>query len=268
MALINIQALANTLEDTRKTLLEATNGDGIVSRNDFNRLLEETQDPLKKRFLELFYRFIIKLEDRSGVRVTEAVIDKGIAFVQEQIMPHFEIKELFSETTNQAIAQTHESAFPLAMELIRYTADNAQLNPKQVSEKIEPLTEGLYFDDYGSEAAIGIQAFFVEHPATTLTPESFAQAMGLDPNTPKGKIERFDPADRVLLTFVEQHIGTGRANQAKTIVDLMKDNLTQLTIIVVGQDNHPDLESNHPVYVVGIGEEGDLAGFDSFVVWT
>lgn len=268
MALIQLKDLTNTLEETRESLLSAAGGDGIVSRADFRTLLRNTNDPLQKRFLELFYSFLIKLEDRPRMRVTAEVIDRGIAFIREQIVPQFEIKDSFTQNTNLEIAETHGSSFPLAMELIRVTASQQSLDPKAVSERIGELSEGLFFDDYGSEAAIGIEPFFLEHPANPLTPESFQQALGVDPNTPKGVVARFDPAEGVLLTFVEQHFRTEGADDARSLVELMQSNLKDHTIIVMGEDNHPDLESNHPVYVVGIGENGDVAGFQSVVVWT
>jgi len=268
MPQVTIIDLERTLNDTRSTLLSAADGDGIVSRADLKRLLQQTEDPLKRRFLEFFYGFLIKLENRPRMRVTEKVIDSGIAFIQDQIIPNFEVKESFSEGTNQTIAQINESAFPMAMELIRVTATELVLSPRELSERIAPLTEGLFFDDYGSEAAIGIEPFFLAHPGKLLSPESFVQALGVDPNTPKGKVARFEPADRVLLTFVEQHLRSGTADQARTLVELMQANLSDPKIIIMGEDNHPDLESNHPVYVVGIGENGDLAGFRSVVIWT
>lgn len=268
MTLIKIIDLINTLEDTRMVLLSATDGDGIVSRADLKRLLQQTKDPMKSRFLEFFYSFLLKLENRPRMRVTEEVIDKGMAFIQEQIIPNFEIREHFTDSTNQKIAAIHEWAFPVAMTLLRIAGNNATLSPKEVSEQIASLTEGLFFDDYGSEAAMPIDSFFLEHPDPILTPDSFTTALGVDPTTPKGTVARFDPAGEVLITFVEQHLGSKLYNQARTLVDLMKENLQEHTIIVMGEDNHPDLESNHPVYVLGIGKNGDLAGFKSTVIWT
>ena len=120
----------------------------------------------------------------------------------------------------------------------------------------------------GLKPGIAIEPFFLEHPIQTLTPKSFTTALGVEPDTPAGTVERFDPADRVLLTFIDQHVYSGRADQAQAIVDLMQANLSDLKIIVMGLDNHPDLESNHPVYVVGMGHNGNLAGFESVVIWT
>ncbi len=268
MALIKITHLEKTLDTIQDTLHSAMKGDGMVSRADFRDLLNKTEDPLQKRFLEIFYSFLIKLEDRPRMRVTKEIIEKGIIFIQEQIIPHFEVKEQFTLRTNQEIAQIHPSAFPMTMELLRFTSSRITLSPLEVSEQIASLTEDLFFDDYGSEAAMNVKSFFLEHDSNVLSSNSFVQAMGLDPLTPKGKVERFDPADQVLLTFVEQHLRSGHYKQARSVVELMNTNLSDLRIIIVGEDNHPDLESNHPVYVVGIGQNGNLAGFQSIVIWT
>lgn len=268
MAPIKISDLTHTLEDARKTLLTAANQDGIVSRADLKSLLAQTEGPLQSRFLEFFYNFLLKLEDRPGTRVTKNVIDRGIAFIQEQIIPNFEIQDHFTPLTKQEIAQIHKAAFPIAMELIRATNSTLVLSPQEVSEQIAHLKEGLFFDDYGSEAAIPIEPFFVEHTEMKLSAESFVKALKLDPNTPKGTIARYESADRAFLTFVEQHLASGLAQQAQMVVDLMKTHLADHKVIIVGEDNHPDLESNHPVYVLGIGHNGNLAGFESVVIWT
>jgi hypothetical protein len=268
MALLKLSDLYNTLDKTRFNLIAAMDGDGMVSRADLKQLLAETDDPFERRFLEYFYGFLIKLEDRPRMRVTEDVIDQGIVYIREQIITNFEIRDTFTLSTNHEIAGKHEAAFPMAMELLRYAANKKTLSPKAVSEQIDELTEGLYFDDYGSEAATTMDAFFLEHPDTNITPESFTTALGLDPTTPQGKVERFDPAYRVLQSLTEQHLRSGRAEQARNLVELMTANLDNLTIIVIGEDLHPDLESTHPVFVVGTGKNGNLAGFSSAVIWT
>ncbi len=268
MALITINDLLNTLEDTRTTLLSAANGDGMVSRADLKQLLQQTEDPLRRRFLEFFYGFLFKLENKPRMRVTREVIDTGISFIQDQIIPHVEIKSSFTSHTIQKIAQISDFAYPLAMELIRYTAENVILSPQEVSEQIAPLTEGLVFDDYGSEAAIPIETFFLEHPVSLLTPDSFTKALGLAPDTMESEISRFDPAERVLLSFIDYHVALGLGDRARSVVELMQENLRDFTVIIRGEDFNPVFESNHPVYVVGMGLDGDLAGFSSFVVWT
>ena len=268
MALVTINDLTHTLQSTRATLLAATTGDGIVSRADHERLLEETEDPVERQFLEFFYGFLIELEDRPRMRVTDDVIDRGIAFIQEQIIPNFEIQTSFLSPTKEKIAQVHEMALPMATELIRMTAENVLLSPREVSEQMESFTEGLLFDDFGSEAGIEIEPIFVEHPAGNVGPDSFVEALGLELHTPRNTVSRFESADKVLAKFLDQHIDSGNAENANALVDLMQANLSDFKIIILGEDNDPALESNHPTYVVGRGNDGNLAGFETVVIWT
>jgi len=267
MALITINALEHTLEKTCDTLLSAANGDGIVSRDDFQRLLDDTEDVMEKAFLEHFYNFLIQLEDRSGVRVTRAVIDNGAAFIKEQIMPNFEVKLRFTQQTNQKIAEINALAFPMAEELLKITNYRQTLSPREVSEQIGQYTGELFFDDFGSEAAIPIAPFFLEHSNPSLSPKSFVEALGLNPDEPKGIVSRFEAAELILQRFIDYQNDELKP-KARAVVDLMEENLSDLTAIVLGEDYTTVYESNHPVYVVGIGLNGNLAGFDSTVIWT
>ena len=269
MALVTINDLDNTLEKACDTLLSAANGDGIVSREDFQRLLDQTEDAMEQAFLAFFYDFLIQLEDRPNVRVTREVIDNGIVFIKNEIMPNFEVKLRFTEKTNQKIAQIHALAFPMADELLKITDYRQTLSPLEVSEQIAPYTYPgeLFFDDFGSEAAIPITSFFLEYSNPILSPRAFAAALGLDPDEPKGIASRYEPAGLILERFIDKH-NDALKPKARAVVELMEENLSDLTAIVLGEEYTPDYDSNHPVYVVGIGRNGNLAGFESFVVWT
>jgi len=267
MALLTINDLENALEKTCETLLAAANEDGIVSRDDFQNLLEQTEDILERAFLDHFYNFLIQLEDRSGVRVTRAVIDNGIAFIKKQIMPNFEVKLRFTQKTNQKIAQINALAFPMAEELLKITDYRQTLSPREVSEQIGEYTGELFFDDLGSEAAIPITTFFLEHSSPDLSPKSFVEALGLNPDEPKGIVSRFEAADLILQRFIDKH-DEQLAAKARAVVELIEENLSDLTVIVLGEEYTPVYESNHPVYVIGIGLNGNLAGFESTVIWT
>lgn len=267
MALITINHLENVLATTCDTLLSAANGDGIVSREDFQRLLEQTEDATEKAFLEHFYNFLIQLEDRSNVRVTQEVIDSGIAFIKKEIMPNFEVKLRFTQKTNQRIASINELAFPMAEELLKITDYRQTLSPLEVSEAIGQYTGELFFDDLGSEAAIPITPFFLEHSSPVLSPKSFVEALGLNPDEPKAIVSRYESAELILQRFIDKH-DEALKPKARGVVELMEENLSDLTAIVLGEEFTPEYESNHPVYVVGIGGNGNLAGFDAFVIWT
>ncbi len=268
MAKITLQDLWNTLEDTRATLLEAGGQDGMVSRKDFQTLIEQQPSEKHKSFLQFFYTFIRQLEDRPYMRVTAEVIERAITFIEEQIIPNFEIADQFSNQANQKIAQMHDAAYPMALNLIRITQEKKELDTFEVAEEISLYTESLFFDDFGSEAGEPIEAFYQEANIFELTEATFAEALELDPKDPKEKIVRFAPADEALLNFVAQHFRFGLADKADAIVELMNTFLTQITVIILGEDYNPEVPPQHPVFVVGIGKDGNLAGFKSQVIWT
>ena len=268
MSRITLQNLWNTLEDTRATLLDAGGKDGMVSRKDFRALIDRQDSEAHKSFLQFFYTFVRQLEDRPNMRVTAEVIERAITFIEEQIIPNFEIAEQFSNQTNQTIAQIHDAAYPMAQNLIRITKENKKLTTFEVAEEISLFTESLFFDDFGSESSEPIEAFYLEANIVELTPESFAKALELDPNNPSDKIERFADAQEPLMNFVDQHFHFGLADKAQAIVDLMGNFLTQKKVIILGEDYNPDVPPEHPVFVIGVGKDGNIAGFKSSVIWT
>ena len=275
MAALSFQSLQLQLNAVKSLLLAAGGKDGVVSRRDLKNLIERETSEELRAFLQLFYHFLIKLENRSGVRVTESVIENACKLIEEQVFPMLEIQTELTEEVRSNIVQVHPSALALTNQLFRLTG-NAQgtygssmsLSTKEVSAKIAQHTEGPFFDDFGSEASIAITAFYQEASIKHLNPGSFAEALSLKPEDPAEKVERFELADEALMNFVDMNEQFGYGNQARQIRDLMKDHLTQLSIIIIGEDGNSRVASEHPVYVVGVGVDGDLAGFRSTVVWT
>lgn len=271
MAVLSINDLRNRLAATRKTLLSATDGDGIVSRDDFERLQGQIEDQVERNFLRAFYHeFLLRFEDKSGVRVTEALIDRGIQFVEEQVLAHVSIEVNSTLRTQEEISLKHDAAFLMAQELINFTSHKVILSPQAVSEKIGGLSEGLFFDDMGSEAGIEISPFFLEHPTQEVSAESFIAALGLDPHTPQAVVSRlshFYSAELILHNFIDR-TSTNLIDQAREVIELMEENLENFKVIVLGEANLGAYDSNHPVYVFGSGKNGNLAGFESRVIWT
>ncbi len=269
MAHITFQDVLNTLEASKQKLLAAGGEDKQVSRDDLKRLLEEESSEQERAFLRLFYRFLRILEgDRPRMRVTEEVLENGTQYIQQQLLPLFEISDTFTSLTNQKLVRLKPAAYPLAMELLRTTRENTKMTTKEVAELISENTSNLFFDDFGSESSEPIEAFYLEANLEAITPETFRETLDLSLTDPKDTIARFESADKALLIFIEQHFRFGLAEQARSIVDTMKANLDQLSVIILGEDYNADVPAEHPVFVIGLGMDGDLAGFKSQVIWT
>lgn len=269
MARIQLKDLNNNLDWAKAKLLEAAEKDGIVSRQDFRDLLETLEDGSKARFLELLYQFFRKLEDdRPRMRVTREVIEHGVAFIKEEILPQFEIADFFTVVAKQDISNIHAYALPLANQLRRTAEDGKGLLAEDVANRIATFTADLFFDDFGSESSAPIEAFYQTAELEELTPTGFAESLGLDPDNPADVIASFTEADEAFMVFIDQHYRFGLAEKAIAIVDLMQANLQQAHVIILGEDYNPSVPDEHPTYVVGVGKDGGLAGFRTMVVWT
>jgi hypothetical protein len=268
MARIQLKDLYANLDWAREQLLQVAEKDGMVSRQDFRELVDQLDDTSQVRFLEMLYQFFRKLEDRPRMRVTRSVIENGVAYIRDHVLPEFEIADFFTTLAKQDIAKVHDYALPLANQLRRAAEENKGLTAEDVALRIAAYTEGLFFDDFGSESSESIEAYYQAANLTEMTPESFAAALDLDQSDPTQKITTFTEADEVFMVFIDQHFRFGTAERAIAIVDLMRANLTDLYVVILGADDQPGVSSKHPTYVVGLGKDGSMAGFTTNVVWT
>ena len=138
----------------------------------------------------------------------------------------------------------------------------------ELARQIELLTPGLFFDDCGSESSAPIAPFYAEASLEALTPESFASVLSLRAEEPADQIEQFEEATATLTNFVNNHQGSGKEEQAYQLVAMLQQNLSSLSLIILGEAGHEDLPSDHHLFIVGVGADGNLAGFHSSVRWT
>lgn len=266
MALVKINDLSQILAETRTALISSTKGDGMLSREDIKNLLEATKNPLKKQFFESFYEFLFKLDYKPRKRITEALIDRGIHFIQEEVIPYLELNIHLGPKDQESISSLHESAFPLTKALFKLTSREVLFSPEEVYEGIEELARGeLFFDEFGTEEAQPIEAFFEAYSGPSISPLAFVEALGLEPYIPENEVTYFDSADFVLKDFVDKHTQAGLSNRARAVVELMKENLRDFRVIIFGSRGYPTPRTNYPIYVVGMGVDGNLAGFSSSI---
>ena len=138
----------------------------------------------------------------------------------------------------------------------------------ELFNQIKTLSTDLFFDDLGSESSEAIEAVHIPANIIDLTPESFAQALQLNADNPQDFITRFLPAERILTRFSNQFYRADLNEKALQMVQLMQVNLQQHTLIVLGKDYDENVGAEHPVYVVGVADDGSLVGFKSKVIWT
>lgn len=112
MPRLTVQDLFTTIQKAGEDLRAAAGADGQLSRQDFNRILEDKQGN-ERALLEALYRFL-REEDRNNMRITRAVLDNGLKFIQEKIIGQYELAPsgLSTEEAN-AIKALGEDTCPL-----------------------------------------------------------------------------------------------------------------------------------------------------------
>ncbi|MFN7117741.1 MAG: nuclease A inhibitor family protein [Saprospiraceae bacterium] len=267
MPRLTVQDLLNTLHQAAQEMRAAAGSDGQLSRQDFNRIIEDKTGN-ERTLLEAFYRFL-REEDQRNMRITRDLLARGEKFIQEKIITQFELAPggLSLQETN-AIKALGEDPLALAFQLKRAASGMEYKSPVELFTQIQELTPDLFFDDLGSEGSQPLEAVHIAANVVELTPDSFAKALKLNAEDPKDAVARFVPAEEHFIKFIAQHYSFELDAKATTLVHLMKDHLRQNTVIVLGEDYHEDVPPQHPVYVVGVADDGSLIGFKSLVIWT
>lgn len=257
--------LLRTLDAAARRLMDAAGYDGRLTRPELRRLLASASGP-ERDLLLLLDRLI---RERSAGRITQDVIREGIGYVRSELLPQFELAPgALSESESRAFAALHPQALQLAALLKQLATPVSAMTASELAEALRPLTEGLFFDYLGSEGSQPIEALHLPAQAAALTPESLAQALGLAPADPRQAIARFQPAAPFFPVFIEQHRPFGLAEAAAAVAGLMQTHLRDLSVAVLGEDGHPDVDPAHPAYVLGLAADGGFAGFRTEVIWT
>lgn len=267
MARLTVQDLIHAIEKAAEDLLAAAGDDGMVSKEDIRKKLQEQQG-VQRGLLEAFYDFL-RDEDQAYMRVTRAVVKDGLAFVKEKIIPEFEIAPggLSEAETNAMLTFGEEEAL-LGSRLKQAAQGESYLSSKDIFEQIKQNTSELFFDYQGSEGSEPIEAILIPAKVLNLTEETFAEALNLDQSNPLEFIERFVSAEPFFPVFISQHYQFELADKATAIADLMRNNLRQNSIFVIGKDYDRNVPPQHPAYIIGVADDGNLVGFKSQVIWT
>ena len=125
---------------------------------------------------------------------------------------------------------------------------------------------GFFFDGLlGSEGGERVSA--VMAPAMAMSSgDALARAFGHDPTTDKGAVERFHaPKAALIKEFLEQQTAPA-ADVAK--VGALLRGLDDLRVLVIGKDGAPNVDANHPTYLIGTAKDGAVVGIKTGVIWT
>lgn len=269
------EAAAAALKSVAEQLIQAGGDDKRISRADARKLTAsltgEEADLAAK-----FFRFVDDRDDAVGAVVTVKDVEASAIYAEQYLIRQYDL-DGFDQNNSSYFSYPKPArvAFELVSILKRIGKKNADSQGKGIEEELDRLTQGLYFDYLGSEAAIDIKTFYKAAEIEDLTIETFAQLMDLDQSNPDEVLDRFFRVDTdpdfwpaFISTNAFAFNGfTDRTKQATELKEYMEKHLTQLTAIVQGQDNVASF-SEHPTFIVGLTSDGTVAGFETAVVWT
>lgn len=268
MANLALQDVHAALERAANIIREAAGKDGIVSKKDIRNKLKELRGA-ERALVDVFYRFIDHRDAQKGSRILENDIQEALTYAKEKIIDKYDLnKDGLSDDEIAGMSATGQLAVQLARQLKR-TGDGAAFKTsRELFDRIAEFTPGLIFDDLGSEGSQEVTPFIQEANVGLFTERAFAYFLKLDQNDPKEMVERFMPADEELLQrFIDVNFFVDKTREAQQLVELLAKNLVSLSVAIVGEDSS-EVDPAHPVYIVGIGNDGFIVGIQSFVIWT
>lgn len=136
-----------------------------------------------------------------------------------------------------------------------------------VKLRLDVMVRSLYLDGLlGSEGGEPIEAVYLPGPFARMpAADELAKALGHDPTTDQGYVERFRVPEAGFLDELEA--SNGATPEARETVRLLRG-LRDLRLMIVGKDGGVDVDANHPTYVVGRAADGSVVGIKSGVIWT
>lgn len=143
-----------------------------------------------------------------------------------------------------------------------------RLTSVAVETQLRAHTGSMFFDGLlGSEGGepIDVVRIATRLPSTPPTANDLAIALGHDPSTDLGFVERYRKPEASLLHDIQT--SNGDTPDAKKVVELLRG-LAELRVLIVGKDGAPGVPANHPTYIVGVAADGQVVGIKTGVIWT
>ncbi len=262
--------MSTYLEILEKAIQELTisaGEDGIISRADVRTKLMEL-DEATYRLVVLLYRFLLSVESGSSKRITIKDVEWTHNLLKQLMIARMDTEESF--ITGEEVYYIQQPA-RIMVELARAVKETAkeQMSPEtnEIFKRLEALSIHLIFDFFGSEADMPVEAIHIEKKVEELTPEAVAKALELDQSNPSEVIYRFEAASsRFYGMFTDLH-NSFEIPEAKEVLDILQEQLEDTSVIIQGEDN-ASVDSEHPVYILGIAPDQSLLGLRSAVIWT
>jgi hypothetical protein len=270
MSRISKEHVHRALDKAAENILKARGDDQIVSRRDIRNQLQQLSG-VERSLTDIFYRFIDHRDNKPGARITEADVEETLAYAKEKLIDAYDLNN--NGLSNDEIEKMSLTG-KLAVQFARLLKDASIRESIETTENLLPvlkeLGEGLYFPAWANESTATLKLFHREADLQELTPATFSAVLNLSQKDLSEAVYFFHRGmDEMAWIFenYDSYDAMEELQRFRRLYNFMNDHLKDVTHIVVGHDGER-MSSEYPVYLIGIGPDGDLVGFETFTVWT
>ncbi len=269
MSRISKSSVQVALDRAANIILQASGGDVFISRSDIRQKLLELHG-YERALVQQLYQFIDARDARKGARVTQADVEAAVTYTREHILDRYDLNHNgFSQTEVEKMSELGQLAVAFAMQLKRAAVEVEINSSADLASKLTELTEGMFFTGFGSEGEDPVHVVHLPATLEHLDAEALAQALGFDTSTPVHAIARFYPYSLELnfeLLDLLRYGGDNFGIRVGEVTRYMTRYLHDMIVVIFGEDGNSPVQ--HPVYWVGLAEDGSIVGIRSVVIWT
>lgn len=267
MARLAKKYVYEALEIAADHIRQAAGQDGITSRFDIRQKLERLEGT-ERALVDILYRFIDHRDYKKGARITDSDIVAAVEYAKVHMVDKYDLQRNgLSQSEISKMSTTGKLAVQLARTLKRAGALASKPSPEEIHNQLIELTQGLIFDDFGSEGEAPVKAFYLTAELEEISRETLVQSLGLDANDINQRIERIFKPGMFWERFIDLNEFVERREQAEELQEFMLTHTKDLRILILGEDVS-GANPQHRTLLVGLTRERDLAGIESHVVWT
>lgn len=270
MPRLSRELVYTALEKAAAHLYSTTAADQPAGRREIRSRIR-TLEGAEKSLTEALYRFADQLAGQPAGGLTTQHIARALDWARRELVDAYDLDHNgLSEDEIERMSPAGRQAVAFARSLKLQAVSGNILSVEDLQHTLRDLGEGLYFPAWANESDAELQFFFREASLARLTEEQFADILELDPSLPAEEVSVFQQGLPQYAWIFDNYERDGDPAALSRFVRLhavMRSYLRDLTHIVVGRDGSRE-DGRYPVYFVGITQEGDLAGFTTFTIWT
>lgn len=270
---LSIKELRSALHQAAQEFKAASGMDTIISRADFDALLERQRFDFSREMLKALHQFALGFEQEGG-RVTHTDIDRIVKILEDEIFPAFHLTggiQLAEKTQRILYGIGGEEYVELAQVWKRYAEEIHAVPSEDVVDEIRPLLQGLKYNKF-SPVDSAIDIYKIEDAGVLLlTTERFWESLKYSDHNQGEEIERlkagFQEADagEDWMTFFPTIQETDEKKQnARTIIERLRGFFVQFLEVTYSYSS----EERSIYQLLALDEAGDITVFEHRFFWT